>query len=95
VTDPSPRKLFSPAGIGCFIFVLGSIAGFIGGFIWGNAQVYTSDTGYVYRGDARGMLVMARALGGALLGGVVASVVAFLWRRRGAERNQRGRGEGG
>lgn len=89
--DRADKKLFSSTGIGCLVFALGAIVGLIGGFMWGNAQVYTSDTGHVYRGDARGMLVFARAFGGAILGGMVASVIAFLWRasaRRRAERHE-------
>jgi len=82
------KKLFSPAGIGCLIFVLGAIVGLIAGYIWGNAQTYASDTGHVYRGDARGMLVLARAFGGALLGGAVALVIASLWRNMGRRRKQ-------
>jgi len=66
-------------GIGCLPFLLGAVAGFALRFCWSNAQVHKLGS-HTLLGDNRGVIVIGHAMAGALVGGLLVSLIAFLRR---------------
>lgn len=71
MTKPVRPSNLAIVGWSFLAALIGVIAGSVLGFMWSNAQVHTTQTGYVLRGDHRGMIVVGHA---ALIG--LASAVA-------------------
>jgi hypothetical protein len=71
---------------------IGFIAGSVLGLMWSNGQIHTTRTGYVLRGEHRGIAV----IGDAILSGLIIAVIAaastvvglFIWRKRQSKRDR-------
>src|SRR6266850_7504686 len=88
-----PTRPSWPAIVGWSLLaaLIGLIAGSVLGYMWSNAQIHTTQTGYMLRGDHRGVIVIGHAVISGLAGAIIAAVctvVGLVIRRKRGRKNE-------